>query len=212
MWTRPGRPRIIRKDWAQWCGEEPFYRFASLGHMYSAASNYIFGHWRHAGKTMGLAAYGDARGFPRRIIDLQPEGRIEIDTTWVYDLPLVPLFRPSRTLPTLRWQRGFRQNSKRPFCTSCGTWSRRAPAVWRSAVASGSTASLRSHRPRDRRRRLLRHPRSRRRRRRDRRSVARACAHHGIWRSSVEAVPRLSRGDLSGGTDRACPHAPRGRR
>lgn len=81
------RPRVIRKDWAQWHGEEPFYRFASLGHMYSAASNYIFGHWRHAGKTMGLAAYGDARGFPRRIVDLQPEGRVELDTTWVYDLP-----------------------------------------------------------------------------------------------------------------------------
>jgi len=34
------------------------HRFPSLGHTYSLVSDYIFGNWVHAGKTMALAAFG----------------------------------------------------------------------------------------------------------------------------------------------------------
>src|SRR5450755_2303781 len=63
-----GKFRLDAKSWALWDASEPIMRFASLGHMYSAASIYIFGHMKHAGKTMGLAPFGDALAFPEPIV------------------------------------------------------------------------------------------------------------------------------------------------
>lgn len=77
---------LVSKRWALWEGSEKFCRFASLGHMYSIASQYIFGHWKHAGKTMGLAPYGDPSSFPEPFVELiEPE--IFIHTDWPIRLP-----------------------------------------------------------------------------------------------------------------------------
>lgn len=78
--------RLIEKHWGLWDASRPYYRFPSLGHMFSMASQYIFGHWSHAGKTMGLAPYGDASRFPEPFIEYGPNG-IEIDTEWITRLP-----------------------------------------------------------------------------------------------------------------------------
>jgi carbamoyltransferase len=81
-----GEMTVVSKRWALWHASRPFFRFASLGHMYSMASQYIFGSFKHAGKTMGLAAYGDASAFPEPIVDLSgPE--MDIDTLWITRLP-----------------------------------------------------------------------------------------------------------------------------
>lgn len=81
-----GDMSVISKRWALWHANRPFFRFASLGHMYSMASQYIFGSFRHAGKTMGLAAFGDPSAFPDPIIDLSgPE--MDIDTLWITRVP-----------------------------------------------------------------------------------------------------------------------------
>lgn len=81
-----GQLQLVRKKWGLWEAIEPFTRFPSLGHMFSAASEYIFGHFQHAGKTMGLAAYGDAAAFPEPFIEYQGDD-LAIDTTWVTRLP-----------------------------------------------------------------------------------------------------------------------------
>jgi len=82
-----GELAVVSKRWALWHASRPFYRFASLGHMYSMASQYIFGHMQHAGKTMGLAAYGDPAAFgDHRIVDLSGP-QMEIDTLWITRLP-----------------------------------------------------------------------------------------------------------------------------
>lgn len=84
--VRDGRIEIVGKRWALWEASSPYYRFASLGHMYSIVSQYIFGHWKHAGKTMGLAPYGDPASFPEPFIDLTgPE--MVIHTEWASRLP-----------------------------------------------------------------------------------------------------------------------------
>jgi len=81
-----GRLSLVRKKWGLWEAIEPFMRFPSLGHMFSAASEYIFGHFQHAGKTMGLAAFGDAAAFPDPFIEHQGDDLV-IDTTWLTMLP-----------------------------------------------------------------------------------------------------------------------------
>jgi carbamoyltransferase len=81
-----GELRLVHKNWGLWTASRPFYRFPSLGHMFSAASQYIFGQWTHAGKTMGLAPYGDAGRFPDPIIEYGPAG-MRIDTEWITRLP-----------------------------------------------------------------------------------------------------------------------------
>ena len=81
-----GELSVVSKRWALWHANRPFFRFASLGHMYSIASQYIFGSFKHAGKTMGLAAFGDAGAFPDPIVDLSgPE--MDIDTLWITGVP-----------------------------------------------------------------------------------------------------------------------------
>lgn len=81
-----GSIEVLSKRWALWEAGQPYFRFASLGHMYSSASQYIFGHFTHAGKTMGLAAFGDPTALPDPIVDLSgPE--MAIDTLWVTKLP-----------------------------------------------------------------------------------------------------------------------------
>lgn len=77
---------LVRKRWGLWSSSDPFLRFPSLGHMYSVASQYIFGHMMHAGKTMGLAPYGDASRFPDPIIEYTPDG-LAIDTEWITKVP-----------------------------------------------------------------------------------------------------------------------------
>jgi carbamoyltransferase len=81
-----GKLELLSKRWALWESRYPLYRFASLGHMYAAASQYIFGHWQHAGKTMGLAPYGDPSRFGRDLVDLTGPDMI-ITTDWVAALP-----------------------------------------------------------------------------------------------------------------------------
>lgn len=77
---------LVRKRWGLWSSSDPFLRFPSLGHMYSVASKYIFGHMMHAGKTMGLAPYGDPSRFPDPIIEYTPDGLL-IDTEWITKVP-----------------------------------------------------------------------------------------------------------------------------
>ena len=84
--VRAGAIELVRKRWALWEACDPYYRFPSLGHMYTMASQYIFGHMKHAGKTMGLAPYGDPNSFPEPFVDLT-EPEITIHTEWVSTLP-----------------------------------------------------------------------------------------------------------------------------
>lgn len=84
--ARGGRMELVRKSWGVWDATLPYYRFPSLGHMFSAASQYIFGHWQHAGKTMGLAPYGDTSAFPEPFVELLDDG-VRIDTEWITRLP-----------------------------------------------------------------------------------------------------------------------------
>src|SRR5439155_8227858 len=90
-----GAIEVLSKRWALWESSDPYYRFASLGHMYSLASQYIFGHWKHAGKVMGLAAYGDSSAMTDPIVDVSGD-EIIIDTMWVTRLP------PRSSLPPER--------------------------------------------------------------------------------------------------------------
>jgi carbamoyltransferase len=84
--VREGELQLVEKRWGLWEASRPYYRFPSLGHMYSMASQYIFGHWIHAGKTMGLAPYGDATALPWQIISLTQAG-LKVDTQWITRLP-----------------------------------------------------------------------------------------------------------------------------
>jgi carbamoyltransferase len=77
---------VVVKRWGLWDAGRPFLRFPSLGHMYSMASQYIFGGWEHAGKTMGLAPYGDASRFPDPIVECDDDG-LTVDTLWITKLP-----------------------------------------------------------------------------------------------------------------------------
>lgn len=81
-----GELTVVSKRWALWHASRPFFRFASLGHMYSMASQYIFGSFKHAGKTMGLAAFGDASAYPEPIVDLSGT-EMDLDTLWASKLP-----------------------------------------------------------------------------------------------------------------------------
>ena len=78
--------KIIDKRWGEW-NEQSANRFVfnSLGHMYSAASQYIFGHWTHSGKVMGLSSYGDKNNFPLNMIKKE-NGALLIKTDWIYQL------------------------------------------------------------------------------------------------------------------------------
>lgn len=73
---------VIHKDWGIWVENTPQrFRFPSLGHMYSWASQIIFGDWTHAGKVMGLAPYGNYKYLDFDIVKLQKMG-IDVDTDW----------------------------------------------------------------------------------------------------------------------------------
>lgn len=88
-----GNITLVEKRWGLWHSSEPYYRFPSLGHMFSVASKYIFGEWVHAGKTMGLAPYGNSDAMPFRIVT-QTEKGLAIDVDWILKLP-----KPSYDLP-----------------------------------------------------------------------------------------------------------------
>jgi carbamoyltransferase len=81
-----GEIDLVERRWALWAGAIPSFRFPSLGHMFTAASKYIFGSATAAGKTMGLAPYGDASTFPEPIVSYGADG-ISVDTEWMLDLP-----------------------------------------------------------------------------------------------------------------------------
>lgn len=84
--VKDGNLEVVSKRWALWETNTPYYRFGSLGHMFSMASQYIFGHWQHAGKTMGLAPYGDPTSFSEPFLELSVSS-MEIHTEWVTRLP-----------------------------------------------------------------------------------------------------------------------------
>lgn len=84
--ARGGKIELVRKVWGQWEATSPLYRFPSLGHMYSAASQFIFGHFQHAGKTMGLASFGDPSRHPGEFVTLTDEG-VVVSTDWMNELP-----------------------------------------------------------------------------------------------------------------------------
>jgi carbamoyltransferase len=87
FFAQNGDIKLVDKRWGLWEASKPFYfRFPSLGHLFSMASQYIFGDWVHAGKTMGLAPYGDPRAISGQFIKYAPSG-LEVDTAWVTHLP-----------------------------------------------------------------------------------------------------------------------------
>lgn len=77
---------LVGRRWGLWDAQRPYFRFPSLGHMYSMASQYIFGLWVHAGKTMGLAPHGDASQIAEPIVTYGADG-LEVDTEWILRLP-----------------------------------------------------------------------------------------------------------------------------
>ncbi|WP_442505054.1 carbamoyltransferase family protein [Novipirellula sp. SH528] len=77
---------LVEKTWARWGPSDDYLRFPSLGHMYSMASQYIFGHWKYAGKTMGLASYGDPTSFPEPFIEADGS-QVIVRTDWPLTLP-----------------------------------------------------------------------------------------------------------------------------
>lgn len=81
-----GRLGLIERRWGCWQAHTPYLRFPSLGHMFSVASQYIFGSWMHAGKTMGLAPYGDPAKLSEPIVTYGDDG-LAVDTGWVLRLP-----------------------------------------------------------------------------------------------------------------------------
>jgi len=77
------RIEVIDKSWGAWKEmTERRFRFPSLGHMYSLASQYIFGTWIAAGKTMALAAYGRPNRYDFEIVE-KKDGRLRVDTDWI---------------------------------------------------------------------------------------------------------------------------------
>ncbi|MDQ1353393.1 MAG: carbamoyltransferase [Acidobacteriota bacterium] len=86
---RNGAIELVEKRWGLWQASDPYFRFPSLGHMFSLASQYIFGSldsWVHAGKTMGLAPYGDPDALPFRIVK-KIDNQLDIDPNWILKLP-----------------------------------------------------------------------------------------------------------------------------
>lgn len=84
--VRGGTIELVEKRWGLWDASRPYYRFPSLGHLFSMASQYIFGHMNHAGKTMGLAPFGDASSLPDPIVTCTASG-IDVRTDWILELP-----------------------------------------------------------------------------------------------------------------------------
>lgn len=82
----PSGLELVFKRWGLWDATMPTYRFPSLGHLFSSASQYIFGHMHHAGKTMGLSAYGDPGALPLPMVELTDTG-VDVRTDWILDLP-----------------------------------------------------------------------------------------------------------------------------
>ena len=81
-----GRLELVERRWGLWEDEIGSFRFPSLGHMFSVASKYIFESWTDAGKTMGLAPYGDPSSIAEPIVTYGPDG-LSVDTEWVLRLP-----------------------------------------------------------------------------------------------------------------------------
>jgi carbamoyltransferase len=73
---------VIEKRWGLWQASRPYYKFPSLGHMFSVASQYIFGDWIHAGKTMGLASFGDPRALEKQIVNYA-SSEMSVSTDWI---------------------------------------------------------------------------------------------------------------------------------
>ena len=94
---RDGNIRLLEKQWELWHSSEPYFRFPSLGHMFSLASQYIFNGWVHAGKTMGLAPYGDSSKIPFQIIT--KTDKLNIDVDWILKFP-----KPEYELPVEKVQ------------------------------------------------------------------------------------------------------------
>lgn len=89
-YAKDGRIEPVLKRFCAWKGKPgmtPFevkssHRFPSLGHMYSLATDYIFGGWTFAGKTMALAAYGKET-FSWPIVHLGDDGQLDVDVSFI---------------------------------------------------------------------------------------------------------------------------------
>lgn len=87
--VRDGEIHVLNKRWGAWEALDPYFRFPSLGHLYSTVCQYVFGHrdaWVHAGKIMGLAPYGDASRLSIRMLAIQ-EDEHKYNLDWIYALP-----------------------------------------------------------------------------------------------------------------------------
>jgi carbamoyltransferase len=93
FFVRKGNITLVDKRWGLWHSSEPYYRFPSLGHMFTIASQYIFDAWIEAGKTMGLAPYGDSNALPFKIIGKTDKG-LTVDVDWILKFP-----NPTHDLP-----------------------------------------------------------------------------------------------------------------
>ena len=96
-----GSISLLMKEWGEW--REPWAaRFPSLGHMYGLAAEHVFGSWVHAGKLMGLSAFGNPGSFsPKPIVTLTDRG-VEIDTDWLLDAPSVRFQEKLEHVPVAR--------------------------------------------------------------------------------------------------------------
>jgi carbamoyltransferase len=81
-------PSLLMKQWGEWKeNSRDRLRFPSLGHMYGAAAQHIFGSWHHAGKVMGLAPYGNPQALKHlKLIELTDDG-VLVDAEWMLALP-----------------------------------------------------------------------------------------------------------------------------
>lgn len=55
---------------------------SSLGEVYAAVSEYVFGEWQEGGKLMGLAPYGDPDRFGPSLLERDAEGRLQFRADW----------------------------------------------------------------------------------------------------------------------------------
>ncbi|TFV53880.1 hypothetical protein E4P41_20660 [Geodermatophilus sp. DF01-2] len=85
-----GSVDLLIKDWGEW-EDDGCFHFPSLGHMFSLASQMIFGGWMHAGKVMGLAPYGDPDASALRLVETLEGGSLHFpDTYWNLHFDAVP--------------------------------------------------------------------------------------------------------------------------
>lgn len=96
--------RCVEKHIGQWIvaperlGKRgSFPQFGSVGGMFSAASDYIFGNAMDAGKVMGLAAFGQARYPVQDFFSIDAEGQFHFSPTLTQKLPTLEPWPKNQT-------------------------------------------------------------------------------------------------------------------